>query len=242
MRINRKPPAKGVKAIIMKPKPKVSPAVKQYVKKVTNTNVKRTSDEIVTESSVGTLSLFYMDRFQEASLQWKNRTSDMKVYSSGLKIRYLMHNNSTSTPLSVRVLVIVNHRGQSEFGSYRSGTNIFERAQTSNTSAVDTNYSISGTTLDVCSRLNNEHYTALRDFVITLGTATGDGKNVRTGSLWVPYRKKLSYDLATDTSQPFPERDNLAFIVIPRESPNDASTGQTLEVTANATWYYSTAM
>lgn len=240
MRITRKPPTKGA-IILTKPKPKVSPAVKQYVKKVTNGLVKRTSDELVTESSVNTLTLFYMDGFMTSSRQWANRTPDQKVYSRGLKIRYVLHSNSTTVPMSVRCMVIVNHRGQSEFGSYRSGSNIFERADWNNSSVIDANYSISGTTQDIVGRLNNEHYTALRDFTVTLGTSAGDAKNVRSGSLWIPYRKALSYDIASLTSFVFPERDNLAFIILPRESPNDPSTGQTLEVTASATWYYSMA-
>lgn len=215
--------------------PKVSKAVKSYVKKATDKKeVRAISDSYAVESSVGTLSIWYMDQFM---LPFGGLPAHVdKVKSFGLKVKYVLHSNSTDTPLTVRMLVLENYRGRCNT-DYRTGTKLFEYFDHS-TSPVNDNLDINGTTANLCWRINDDSYKVHYDKNIQLGISNdGSGGRNRHGTVWIPYKKILKYERSLSSA--LPEQSNLVVLFLPIETPNDTTTGRFLEVTAVGSWYYS---
>lgn len=216
-------------------KPKVSKAIKTFVKKAVLKKGQNLANDVeVLESLVSTASVFFQDEHMNTT-GWIGIPAGLDRFMSfGVQFKYVLHNNSTSIPIICRCLVLINKRGQSDFGSYRSGSQLFEKKVGSS----ETNQSITGNLYDIVRRVENENYTVLRDFNINLGTATGDGKNTAHGKIWIPYKKMITY---TDLGNRFPVKDNVVLLFLPRESPNDQAIPSQIEITSHATWFFKEA-
>jgi len=227
----------------LKRKAPVSQNIKTYVdRKVRNTMSSSIQDSYAVESSVGTLSIWYMDDFMIMPTwipgsQPLQSSEGKKLYSKGLKVKYNIHSNSTDVPLGVRMLVIENLRGNCNLTDYRSGLNLFEYHPYDG--SANTSANINGTTANLVWRINDElfkvHYDRIIQFGISNDQAPGGRNNV--GSVWVPYKRVMKYD--NESTIDFPQRSNLVVLFIPIEQPNDTSTGRTVEITAVGSWYFS---
>jgi len=211
----------------------VSDKIKTYVKKaVAKKGENFIVDTKALETLTNTASLFFQDDFMASSSLSGIPQGYDKFASFGVMFKYVLHNNSDTIPKIVRLLVLVNKRGQSSFGGYRSGNLIFEDKLGSSEGLA----SITGNLSDICSRIDPEHYTVLRDFTVNLGTSSQDGAKTKYGKIFVPWKKTVIYGDRPNSS--FPVKDNLVFLVMPREGPNDQGIPSQIEVTSQATWWF----
>lgn len=210
--------------------PKVSNAVKKYVSnKISKKALTRSvTDSWAVESSVGTLSIWFADDF----MALPNVLSRVeRLYSYGLRVNYVLHSNSTDTPIMVRMLVIQNYMGRSN-GDYKTGTELFS---TCLSGAQEQSQNINGTTANLVWRVDTDKYKVHYDKVIPLGISNdGSGGRNYHGNVWIPYKRMLRYEQHAT----LPTKDNLAVLFLPIETPNDTTTGRFIEVTANCSWYF----
>lgn len=218
---------------------KVSKTIKNFVKKaLTKDKDLYIIEDNAVESTAGTLTIWFLDNMMARSTRLNNivGTVDDRIQSSGLSVRYMIHNNNTANfSTLVRLLVIETKCGTDT--DYRSGTNLFERCLFDGSLA---NASYNGTTANLVWRINPDKYRVLYDKIVKVGPVGGTvtpqaGMADVHGKIWIPYRKMIHYD---ETLNTYPTKGHLAFLALPIESPNDASIGTNLEVTAIGSWYF----
>jgi len=228
----------------------VSKKVKQYVKKLTKTpNRLMVRDEIVTERTVTVGQIYYMDSF----MVYNNNTMGqylalLKAQSVGVKVKYLIYSNSTTTPLVVRFLVLECLRG-GDYSNYKqtiAGVNLssqsdelFEQGVNSTNIDNDLAFSATGSAQNILARINKENYKVHRDFSINLGTSSSDRANFSQGSLWIPFKRVITYDAPAGADSD-PINTKMIVLAIPIEVPQDQAVPPTqqIEISAVASWYF----
>lgn len=224
----------------------VSKKVKQYVKRLTKTpNRAYQQDETVTEQAVTVGQMFFMDSFMR--FQPNVPIGNQKWQSSGLKIKYLIYSLSTTTPLACRFLVLECLRG-GDYINYKQttpGANIstqsselFEIGINSGVVEQDVAFTTNGSARNILARINKDNYKVHRDFTVNLGTSASDRANFSQGTLWVPFKRMITYD-GYDTDN-FPVNTKLILLAIPIEVPQDPAVPPTqqVEISAVASWYF----
>lgn len=229
----------------------VSKKVKQYVKKLTKTaNRQYIMDQTVNERVVTCGQIFYMDEFMYYNSAF-NTQGYNKCQSSGMKLKYLILNNSATTPIAVRCLVLECLRG-GDYSDYKStivstnlssaSTELYEQGLTTTSSNWDSDlpFDANGSSRNVLARINRNAYKVHRDFTINLGTSASDRANFSQGTLWVPFKKIVKFDgIQGGLTEQDPANTKLIFLAIPIEVPQDViPPTQQIEVSAVASWYY----
>lgn len=229
----------------------VSKKVKQYVKKLTKTaNRQYTCTQNVNERLVTCGQIFYMDEFMNYTTAF-NTQGISRCQSSGMKIKYLVLNNSATTPIAVRCLILECLRG-GDYDDYKStivsanlssaSNELFEQGYGAGLSNFDNDlpFDANGTTRNILARINHNAYKVHRDFTINLGTSANDRANFSQGTLWVPFKKIVKYDgIQGGLTETDPANTKLIFLAIPVEVPQDVvPPTQQIEVSAVATWYF----
>jgi len=245
-----------MKKKIMRRKPAkksgVSKKVKQYVKRLTKTpNRQYIMEETVVEKTVTVGQLYFMDAFMQYNSAF-NTAGYQKCQSSGLKVKYLIYSNSTTTPLAVRMLILESLRG-GDYSDYKSTSpsanlstaapELFEEGLNSTSSNFDTDiaFNTNGTARNILARINRDNYKVHRDFTINLGTSAADRANFSQGTLWIPFKRMVTFDsINGGATELDPVNTKLVFLAIPVEVPQDQGTPPTqqIEISAVASWYY----
>lgn len=222
----------------MRKRAPVSKTIKNYVKKaLTKDKELFIIEDQAVESTAGSLSIWFMDNmmYRGARLQAIAGSQDDHIQSVGLAIKYFIHNNNTANfSTLIRLLVIETQCGSDI--DYRTGINLFEWNRYDMSGG---NRSYNGTTLDLTTRVNPDKYRVLYDKIVKVGpvgsnTTPQAGMSDTYGRIWIPYRKMIRYD---ENVAQYPNKGHLAFLALPIEAPNDATTGVNCEITAIGSWY-----
>lgn len=241
------------KKIIRRKTPKkntgVSKKVKQYVKRLTKTpNRPMVADELVVEKLVTVGQLYYSDAFMNYSTIPNRDTR--RCQSSGVKIKYIVLSQSTTTPLLVRFLVLECLRG-GDYSDYKStivsanlsssAPELFEDGVNTGFLDIDIAFSTTSNASNMLRRINKENYKVHRDFTVNLGTSAADRANFSQGTLWVPFKRLVTYDtIDGGATELDPVNTKLVLLAIPHEVPQDPAVPPTqqVEISTCASWYF----
>lgn len=223
----------------------VSKKVKQYVKAATRTPGRLiVKDQTVLEKLTSTAQIFYMDQFMNWSSNFYDKLGVLKVQSLGLKLKYVIHNNSTTIPVVVRLLVL-ECLGGGDYTNYKStiidsnlasaSTQLFERGIDGSNLDNDIAFA-AGSAGNIVRRINKEQYKVHRDLTLNLGTSPSDRANYTQGSIWIPFKRMITWN-APDSAILEPLNTKLVVLALPVEVPFDTS-DQLVEITANAAWFF----
>nr|WPR18753.1 MAG: hypothetical protein [Crogonang virus 119] len=228
----------------------VSKKIKDYVK--SKTIVPQRSmifDSIASERLVFCQqNMFFADNFFDQTASITN-ANNLKFQSQGLKIKYVIHNNSTTVPIICRFLVLETLRGGSEtdykaslLSANISGSSIkmFEEGTEFTNVNRDLDWPLTNNN-SLFTRINKEKYRVHRDFNINLGTSPADKSNFATKTLWVPFKRMIQYESTQPSGvQIFPISKRLIVLVLPVEAPADQAvpSTQNVDISMNVSWYY----
>lgn len=230
----------------------VSKKIKDYVKSKTIVPQRKfINDSIASERLVFCQqNMFFADSFffQTASM---GNAGSLRFQSLGLKIKYIIHNNSTTVPIICRFLVLETLRGGGD-NDYKatilspnisgSSLNMFETGTESGTEVNrDFNWPLlSGNNNALFERINKEKYRVHRDFNVNLGTSPADKSNFATKTLWVPFKRVIQYEDSVFSGETQPISKRLVVLVLPVEAPADQAvpSTQNVDISMNVSWFY----
>lgn len=224
---------------------KIKTYVKREVKKPRNLYY---LDNEIIEAPVNAGEMLFEDRTFNHQTFISNTLGEDKVLSSGVKFQYYIYNTSTTTTMFARVLVleILAGQGYTNYKATTAGSNIaatstelFETGISSSTQTNNVDRATNATThRNMYYRINKEAYKVHKDFIVKLGTSTDDARDCVRGSLWIPFKRIVSYDRSGGGYAI--KNNNLIFCVIPGEAPLDPALppNQDLECSVYTTWYF----
>lgn len=243
------------KKIIRRKAPKkntgVSKKVKEYVKRIAKTPGRpMVCDDIVAERTVTVGQMYFQDAFMNATTNQIPLNDSRSLHSSGLKIKYIVYSNSTTTPLLVRFLVLETLKGGG-YSDYKAttpsanistaATELFESGvDTGSAIGIDVAFNTSSNSSNMLRRINKNNYKVHRDFTLNLGTSAADRANFSQGTLWVPFKRIVKYDDSGSSSEIDPVNTKLVLLAIPHEVPQDPAVPPTqqVEISSCVSWYY----
>lgn len=226
----------------------VSKKVKQYVKRLTKTpNRPYEQDSTVYEKVVTTGQMFFMDDMFRNNTFFTDNV--LRAQSSGLKLKYLVYNNSATTGVCIRFLVLETLRG-GDYSNYKQTSpsanistqsdELFEQGGSGSNMDIDVAFTTNSSASNILLRINRDNYKVHRDFTLNLGTSSADRANFAQGTVWIPFKRLITYDNIATGSNTDPVNTKLIVLGIPVEVPQDPATPPTqqVEISAVATWYF----
>lgn len=210
--------------IVRKPRTSVSRVVRNVVRNMAEKKLKTATAVESSLSTVSQGSFWDPIAISQGSTSY-TRTGDT-IMLTGMHIKGHVHNNSTTVPNYVRLVILQTRRA----ADFSAATEIFEAP------SGDSDFSSITGMRAVYHPISDRNIKVLYNKVIRLGTSTTTGENTRMFSKWIKLNQKIIFNEAgTGANETAPRLHIGAWAA---EAPSDESTGEAVELSFLArTWF-----